>query len=126
MMLNDRTIEFFPEGKEVLFSELDAKITKSDALEFLMSENTYVKRKIDGSIYVGHLYHRSRSDETFIILTRNRPPLGFPDPQAYDSIRSPNVLVEYISGRGNVCLRKATLSDVPEIRSYIERYTSPE
>lgn len=126
MMLYDRTAELFPDGKEALLRDFDTGLTWDEALQFLLSENTYVKRKVDGSVYVGHLSHRPREDETLRILTEGRPAFGFSEEQMHDYIRSPNVMVEYRSGAGTVSIRRGTLSDVPEIRGYIEKYTSPE
>jgi hypothetical protein len=126
MMIYDHTAELFPNGSEILLRDLGLRLTQRQVVDVLLSENTYLRKRIDGSASVGHLHYRERDDATLGILTKHRPAFGFSGDDMYDLPRPMNVIVEYRTRSGGVLVRKGEASEVPELRGCLEKYMTAE
>lgn len=124
MSFYDHTIDFFPEGKEKPLKEIESLFTPQQIFYALVSENTYLRRKVDGTLWLGHLYFDTTPDEALSDLRMRRAFMKKLDDYGDGDL---NIIVEYRDDKtGRTKTRAGTKKDTPEIQSYLEKYINAE
>ena len=120
----DHTVDFFPEGNERPLSEIESLFTPQQIFYVLVSENTYLRKKLDGTLWLGHLYFDKTPDEALSNLrTKRAIEKRFDDYGSGDL----NIIVEYKDARtGRIRTRAGDKEETPEIQGYLEKYITPE